>query len=128
MNLNVGWVIGAAGLSGSHSFALSRSESSEHDLSGDRWPFSMLVARHAVDMDLFAAFALRKWCSPARVYSPRLSFTAISISCSDPGGLDGGVAEQELDLLEIAAVLPTQFRAGATEIVGAEAFDPDLLR
>ena len=44
------------------------------------------------------------------------------------GGLDGGVAEQELDLLEIAAVLPTQFRAGATEIVGAEPFDPDLLR
>jgi hypothetical protein len=35
-------------------------------------------------------------------------------------GLDGGVPEQEFDLLEIPAVLPTQLGAGATEVVGAE--------
>jgi hypothetical protein len=28
------------------------------------------------------------------------------------GGLDGGVAEQELDLLQIAAILPTQLCTG----------------
>jgi hypothetical protein len=38
------------------------------------------------------------------------------------------VPEQELDLFEIPAVLPTQFRAGTAEVVGAEAFDSDLLR
>ena len=44
------------------------------------------------------------------------------------GGLDGGVTEQELDLLEIPAVLPAEFGAGAAEVVGAEVLDPDLLR
>jgi hypothetical protein len=38
------------------------------------------------------------------------------------------VAEQELDLLEIPAIFAAQLGAGAAEIVGAEAFDPDLLR
>ena len=33
--------------------------------------------------------------------------------------------EQEFDLLQIAAILPTQFRAGATEVVGAEVLDPN---
>jgi hypothetical protein len=38
------------------------------------------------------------------------------------------MTEQEFDLLQIPTVLPTQFRAGATEVVGAEVLDPDLLR
>jgi hypothetical protein len=37
------------------------------------------------------------------------------------------VAEQELDLLEIAAVLPAVLGAGTTQVVGAEVLDPDLL-
>jgi hypothetical protein len=37
------------------------------------------------------------------------------------------VAEQELDLLEIPAILAAQFGAGPAEVVGAEMFDPDLL-
>jgi hypothetical protein len=36
--------------------------------------------------------------------------------------------KQEFDLLEIPAVLPAQLGAGATEVVGAEVLDPDLLR
>ena len=44
------------------------------------------------------------------------------------GGLDRGVAEQELDLLQIPAVLAAELGAGATEVVGAEVLDPDLLR
>jgi hypothetical protein len=44
------------------------------------------------------------------------------------GGLDGGVPQQELDLLQIPTFLPAKFRAGATEVVGAEVLDPDLLR
>jgi hypothetical protein len=44
------------------------------------------------------------------------------------GRLDGGVAEQEFDLLEIPAVLPAQLGAGATEVMGAEVLDPDLFR
>src|ERR1700722_12480667 len=43
-------------------------------------------------------------------------------------GLDGRVPQQELDLLQVAAVLPTQFRAGAAQVVGAEVLDADLLR
>jgi hypothetical protein len=43
------------------------------------------------------------------------------------GSLDRGVAEEEFDLLQIAAVLPTQLGAGATEVVGAEVLDSDLL-
>ena len=43
-------------------------------------------------------------------------------------GLDRGVPEQELDLLEIAAVLAAELRASPTEVVGAEVLDPDLLR
>ena len=43
-------------------------------------------------------------------------------------GLDGRVPQQEFDLLEVAAVLPTQFRASAAEVVGAEVLDSDLLR
>jgi len=37
------------------------------------------------------------------------------------------VPEQELDLLEVTAILPAEFGAGATEVVGAEVLDPDLL-
>jgi hypothetical protein len=44
------------------------------------------------------------------------------------GGLDRGVPQQELDLLQIAAILPAELGAGAAQIVGAEALDPDLLR
>jgi len=36
------------------------------------------------------------------------------------------VPQQELDLLQIAAVLPAQLGAGAAEVVGAEVFDSDL--
>jgi hypothetical protein len=43
-------------------------------------------------------------------------------------GLDGRVPQQELDLLQVAAVLPTQFRACTAEVVGAEVLDADLLR
>ena len=35
--------------------------------------------------------------------------------------------EQELDLLEVAAVLAAELGAGAAQIVGAEALDADLL-
>jgi hypothetical protein len=38
------------------------------------------------------------------------------------------VAEEELDLLQIPAILPAQLGASTTQIVGAEVFDPDLLR
>jgi len=34
------------------------------------------------------------------------------------GGLNGGVAEQQLNLLQIPAGFATQFRAGAAQIVG----------
>jgi hypothetical protein len=44
------------------------------------------------------------------------------------GGLDGGVAEQELDLFQIPAVLPAELDAGTEQVVGAEVFDSDLLR
>jgi hypothetical protein len=36
------------------------------------------------------------------------------------------VAEQEFDLLEIAAILSTQFRASPAKVVSAEVLDPDL--
>jgi hypothetical protein len=42
------------------------------------------------------------------------------------GCLDRGVAEQELDLLQIAAILAAELGGGAAEVVGTEAFDPDL--
>jgi hypothetical protein len=42
--------------------------------------------------------------------------------------LDGRVPEQELDLLEIPAILPAQLGASPTEVVSAEVLDPDLLR
>jgi hypothetical protein len=38
------------------------------------------------------------------------------------------VTKEELDLLQITAILPAQLGAGAAEVVGAEVFDPDLLR
>jgi hypothetical protein len=41
--------------------------------------------------------------------------------------LDGRVAELELDLLEIPAILPAQLGASPTEVVSAEVLDPDLL-
>jgi hypothetical protein len=44
------------------------------------------------------------------------------------GGLDGGVTEQEFDLLQIPAILAAQFGAGTAQVMGAEVFDPDLLR
>jgi hypothetical protein len=42
--------------------------------------------------------------------------------------LDGRVPEQELDLLQIPAILAAEFGASAAEVVGAEVLDPDLLR
>ena len=44
------------------------------------------------------------------------------------GGLDGGVAEQELDLFDIAAVLAAELGARAAQVVRPEAFDSDFLR
>jgi hypothetical protein len=41
--------------------------------------------------------------------------------------LDRGVPQQELDLLQIPAVLPAEFGTGPAQIVGAEVLDPDLL-
>ena len=67
-----------------------------------------------------------------RRHSPRLSLTAIYIillrSQIALGGLDREVPEQKLDLLQIPAILPAQLGAGATEVVGAEALEPDLFR
>jgi hypothetical protein len=42
------------------------------------------------------------------------------------GRLDRRVTEQELDLLQIAAVLAAELGAGPAQIVRSEAFDPDL--
>ena len=36
--------------------------------------------------------------------------------------------EQEFDLLQISAVLPTQLGASAAEVMRPEVLDPDLLR
>jgi len=44
------------------------------------------------------------------------------------GGLDRRVAEQELDLFQIPAILAAELGAGTAQVVGAEALDPDLLR
>ncbi len=44
------------------------------------------------------------------------------------GRLDRRVPQQEFDLLEIPAVLAAELGAGATQVVGAEVLDPDLLR
>jgi hypothetical protein len=38
------------------------------------------------------------------------------------------VAQQEFDLLKIPAIVPAELRAGAAQVMGAEALDPDLLR
>jgi hypothetical protein len=38
------------------------------------------------------------------------------------------VPEQEFNLLKIATVLATELRAGPAQIMGAEVFDPNLLR
>jgi len=38
------------------------------------------------------------------------------------------VPQEELDLLEIPAILAAKLGAGAAEIVGAEVLDADLLR
>ena len=65
-------------------------------------------------------------------YSPRLSFTAISIILLRTKiafrGLDGGVPEQKLDLLQIPAILAAELGAGAAQVMGAEVLDPNLLR
>jgi hypothetical protein len=37
------------------------------------------------------------------------------------------VAEQELDLLQIAATLSAELRARPSQVVGTEPLDPDLL-
>lgn len=42
--------------------------------------------------------------------------------------LDRGMPQQELDLLQIAAVLAAELGAGTAQVVGAEVLDPDLLR
>jgi len=44
------------------------------------------------------------------------------------GRLDGCVAEQELDLLQVAAVLAAEFRAGTAQIMCAETLDTDGFR
>jgi hypothetical protein len=38
------------------------------------------------------------------------------------------VPEQEFYLFKITATLPAELGTGATEVMGAEVFDPDLLR
>lgn len=43
-------------------------------------------------------------------------------------GLNRRVAEQELDLLQIATTFSTELGAGAAKVMGAEVFDSDLLR
>jgi hypothetical protein len=43
-------------------------------------------------------------------------------------GLDGGVPEQKLDLLQIPAILAAELGAGAAQVMGAEVLDPNLLR
>ena len=43
-------------------------------------------------------------------------------------GLNRGVAEQELDLLQVPAVLAAELGAGAAQVVGAEVLDPNLFR
>jgi hypothetical protein len=57
-----------------------------------------------------------------------LSFTAISISCSEPGYRSvvrtEECPEQKLDLLQIAAAFP----ALLAQVVGTEVFYTDLLR
>lgn len=42
--------------------------------------------------------------------------------------LDRRMPEQEFDLLEVPAILPAQFGAGTTKVMGSKMFDPDLLR
>jgi hypothetical protein len=42
------------------------------------------------------------------------------------GGLDRGMPEQELDLLQIPAILAAELGAGAAQVVGAEVLVPDL--
>ena len=34
--------------------------------------------------------------------------------------------QQEFDLLQIAAILPAELGSGASEVVGAEVFDPNV--
>ena len=43
-------------------------------------------------------------------------------------GLDRGMTQQKLNLLELTSLLPTQPRAGAPHIMGAEMLDADCLR
>ena len=44
------------------------------------------------------------------------------------GRLDRRMPQQKLDLFQIPAILAAQPGAGTAQVVGAEAFDPDLLR
>jgi hypothetical protein len=41
--------------------------------------------------------------------------------------LNRTVPQQKLNLLQIAPVLAAQFRAGASQVAGAEVLDPDVL-
>lgn len=43
------------------------------------------------------------------------------------GGLDRRMAEQEFDLLQIAAILPAELCAGSAEVMSTEVLDADLL-
>src|SRR5882757_6477513 len=67
--------------------------------------------------------ALQKYISPA------VSVSVYPVRNQIPlRGLDRRVPQPEFDLLQIPAILPTQFRAGTAKVMGAEVLDPDFFR